>query len=129
MVKGKLLAAHFQQLIAHAQVGDTQLRQVTRQHDQRQVFRLMAQEEAHGFMDDRVGDQMIIINHQIKRAMPFGKFDKKLCEKRRKTRVLALLHHDFAGDAVPVRGLLNGGNQIAGETLCLVIPLIQRVPP
>ena len=64
MGKSQLLAADLQQLIAHAQVGDAQLRQITRQHHQRHIFRLMAEEETHRIMNNRIGDQMIIINHQ-----------------------------------------------------------------
>ena len=78
MGKGELLAADFQQLIAHAQVGNAQLRQVARQHHQGQIFRLMTQEEAHRLVDNRVGDQMVVINDQIERAMPFGQLDKEL---------------------------------------------------
>ena len=110
MGKGQLLTADFQQLIAHAQVGNAQLRKVTRQDNQRQVFRLMAQEETHGLVNNRVGDQMIIINHHIQRAMPFGQLDKQLGEKRGQAGVLALLHHHLAGDAVSVGCLLNRGN-------------------
>ena len=79
--KGQLLAAHFEQLFAHAQVGNPQLRQVTREHNQGQVFRLMAQEETHCIVDHRVGNQMVIINHQVERALPFGQFDKQLREE------------------------------------------------
>lgn len=56
MGKSELLAADFQQLIAYAQVGDTQLRQITRQHHQSHIFRLVAEEEAHCIMNNRVGD-------------------------------------------------------------------------
>ena len=88
----------------------------------------MAQEEAHGLMDHRVSDQMIIINDHVKRAVPLGQFNKQLREKGGQAGVLALLHHHFAGHAVPVGGLLNGGNQIAGKTFLLVIALIKGVP-
>ena len=54
MGKGQLLAANLQQLIAHAQVGNAQLWQVARQHHQGQVFRLMAQEETHRLVDNRI---------------------------------------------------------------------------
>ena len=57
MGKGQLLTADFQKLIAHPQVGNAQLRKVTRQDNQRQVFRLMAQEETHGLVNNRVGDR------------------------------------------------------------------------
>ncbi len=43
--KGQLLAANLQKLIADAQVGNAQLRQVTRQHHQGHILRLMAQEK------------------------------------------------------------------------------------
>ena len=76
MVKGQLLAAYFQQLIAHPQIGNTQLRQVARQYDQREVFRLVTQEETHRFVNSWIGDQMIIIHHQVERTVPLGQFDK-----------------------------------------------------
>jgi hypothetical protein len=72
---------------------------------------------------------MVIINHHIQRAMPFGQFDKQLREKGGQAGVLALLHHHFTGDAVSIGGLLNGGNQIAGKTLLLVIALIKEYQP
>ena len=71
---------------------------------------------------------MIIINHHIKRAMPFSQFNEQLREKGGQAGVLALLHHHLTGDAVSIRGLLNGSNQIAGKTLLLVIALIKGVP-
>ncbi len=76
--KGQLLAANLQQLIADAQVGNAQLRQVTRQHHQSHILRLMAQEKAHRVMDHRIIDQMVIINDEIQRALPVGKFNKQL---------------------------------------------------
>ena len=76
MVKGQLLAAYLQQLIAYPQVGNTQLRQIARQHDQREVLRLVTQEETHRFVNGRVRDQMIIIYYQVERAVPLGQFDK-----------------------------------------------------
>ncbi len=128
MSKGELLAAHFQQLIAHAQVGNAQLRQVARQDHQGQVFRLVAQEKAHRLMDNRIGDQMVVINDQVERTMPFGQLDKQLRKKGREAGVLALLHHHFAGDTVAVGRLLNSGDQITGKTLLLVVALIEGVP-
>ncbi len=128
MGKGELLAAHFQQLIAHAQVGNAQLRQVTRQDHQGQVFRLVAQEKAHRLMDNRIGDQMVVINDQVERAVPFGQLDKQLGKQGREAGVLTLLHHHFAGHTVSVGRLLNGGDQIAGKTLLLVVALIKGVP-
>ena len=76
MVKRQLLAAYLQQLIAYSQVGNTQLRQVARQHDQREVLRLMTQEETHRFVNCRIGDEMIIIHYQVERAVPLGQFNK-----------------------------------------------------
>ena len=128
MGKSQLLAADFQQLIAHAQVGDTQLRQITRQHHQRHIFWLMAEEETHCVMNHRIADQMVIINHQEQRALPVGQFNKQLCEEGRQAGVLALLHHRFAGRAVAAGCLLNGGDKIAGKTLLLVIAFIQGEP-
>ncbi len=57
--------------------------------------------------------------------MPLSQFNKQL-RKERQAGVLALLHHHFAGHTVPVGGLLDGGNQIAGKTFLLVIALIKR---
>ena len=88
----------------------------------------MAQEETHRFMNHRVSDEMVIINHHVKRAMPFSQFDKQLREKGGQAGVLALLHHHLTGDAVSMGGLLYGGNQIAGKTFLLVIALIKGVP-
>ncbi|MNO98191.1 hypothetical protein D3C76_899300 [compost metagenome] len=88
----------------------------------------MAQEEAHRFVDHRIGNQMIIINHQEQRAMPFGQFDEQLGEQGGEAGVLALLHHHFTGDAMPVGRLLNGRDQIAGKALLLVIALIKGIP-
>ncbi len=128
MRKGELLAANLQQLIAHAQVGDTQLRQIAREHDQRQVFRLVAQEETHGIVDHRVVNQMVVINDQIERTLPLAELNEKLREKGAEACVLALLHHVFAGLAMPARRLLDSRDQIAGKALLLVIALIQRIP-
>ncbi len=80
MGKCQLLAADFQQLIAHAQVGNAELRQVTREHHQGHILRLMTEEEAHRIVNHRIVDQMIIINHQIQRALPVGKLNKQLRE-------------------------------------------------
>ena len=88
----------------------------------------MAQEEAHRFMNNRVSDEMVIINHHVQRAMPFGQFDKQLREKGGQAGVLALLHHHLTGDAVSIGCLLNSGNQIAGKALLLVIALVKGVP-
>jgi hypothetical protein len=38
----------------------------------------MAQEETHRFVDDRVGDQMVIVDHQEQRTVPLCQFDKQL---------------------------------------------------
>lgn len=43
--KGQLLTANLQKLIADAQIGNAQLRQVTRQDHQGHILRLMAQEK------------------------------------------------------------------------------------
>lgn len=75
--KGQLLTANLQKLIADAQIGNAQLRQVTRQ-DHGHILRLMAQEKAHRVMDHRIIDQMVIINDEIQRALPVGKFNKQL---------------------------------------------------
>ncbi|UMX89577.1 hypothetical protein MJ579_26695 [Klebsiella pneumoniae] len=42
----------------------------------------MAQEKAHRVMDHRIIDQMVIINDEIQRALPVGKFNKQLRKKR-----------------------------------------------
>ncbi len=76
--KGQLLTANLQKLIADAQIGNAQLRQVTRQDHQGHILRLMAQEKAHRVMDHRIIDQMVIINDEIQRALPVGKFNKQL---------------------------------------------------
>ena len=128
MGKRQLLAADFQQLIAHAQVGNTELRQVAREHHQGHILRLMAEEEAHRIVNHRIVDQMIIINHQIQRALPVGKLNKQLRKKRGQAGILAFLHHVFAGHAVAAGSLLNRGDQITGKTLLLVIAFIQRKP-
>lgn len=49
----------------------------------------MAQEKAHRVMDHRIIDQMVIINDEIQRALPVGKFNKQLRKKRGETGVLA----------------------------------------
>lgn len=45
MGKRQLLTAQFKQLLAHAQIGDAELRQIARQHHQRKVVGLMAQKK------------------------------------------------------------------------------------
>ena len=70
----------------------------------------MAQEKAHRVVDHRVCDQMVIINDQIKRAMPLSQLNKELREKGGQADVLAFLHHDFTGGAMPARCLLKRGN-------------------
>ena len=127
--KGQLLAANLQKLIADAQVGNAQLRQVTRQHHQGHILRLMAQEKAHRVMDHRIIDQMVIVNDEIQRALPVGKFNKQLRKKRGEAGVLALLHHRFTGRAVVAGGLLDRRDQIAGKTLLLIVAFVQRKPP
>lgn len=87
--KGQLLTANLQKLIADAQIGNAQLRQVTRQDHRGHILRLMAQEKAHRVMDHRIIDQMVIINDEIQRALPVGKFNKQLRKKRGETGVLA----------------------------------------
>ncbi len=126
--KGELLAADFEQLLAHAQVSDTQLRQVARKHHQRQMIGLMTQEEAHRLMNNRIGDEMVIINHQKERARPVRQLDEKLRKKGREARVLAFLGHHFATGAVPAGRLLNSSDKIAGEALRLVIAFVKRIP-
>ena len=88
----------------------------------------MAQEEAHGIVDHRIGNQVIIINDQVQRTLPVGKLNKQLRKQRRQAGVLALLHHGFAGGAVAACRLLNRRNQIAGEALLLIIAFIKRKP-
>ena len=127
--KGQLLAANLQQLIADAQVGNPQLRQVPRQDHEGHILRLMAEEKAHRVMDHRIIDQMVIINDEIQRALPVGKFNKQLRKKRGETGVLAFLHHRFTGRAVVAGSLLNRRDQIAGKTLLLVVAFVQRKPP
>ncbi|MNE80576.1 hypothetical protein D3C80_1771590 [compost metagenome] len=122
------MRTHFQQLVAHAQISNAERRQGAGQQDQRQVFRLVAQEETHGFMNDIIGDQVIVINHQIQRLVPVGKFDKQLGKQRRQAGVLMLLAQRLALHAVAAAGELQGGDQIAGETLGLVVAFIQRIP-
>ena len=129
MGKGQLLTANLQKLIADAQIGNAQLRQVTRQDHQGHILRLMAQEKAHRIMDHRIIDQMVIINDEIQRALPVGKFNKQLRKKRGETGVLAFLHHRFTGRAVVAGSLLNRRDQIAGKTLLLVVAFVQRKPP
>ena len=85
----------------------------------------MTQEEAHGLMNHRISDQMVIVDDQIQRAMPFRQLNKELRKKRSQTDILPFLHHHFAGGAMTVSGLLYRGNQIAGKTLLLVVALIQ----
>ncbi len=89
----------------------------------------MAQEKAHRVMDHRIIDQMVIINDEIQRALPVGKFNKQLRKKRGETGVLAFLHHRFTGRAVVAGSLLNRRDQIAGKTLLLVVAFVQRKPP
>ena len=127
--KRQLLATNLQQLIANAQVGNAQLRQITRQDHQGHILWLMAQEKAHRVMDHRIIDQMVIVNDEVQRALPVGEFNKQLRKKRGEACVLALLHHRFTGRAVVAGGLLNGRDQIAGKTLLLVVAFVQREPP
>ncbi len=55
--KGQLLTANLQKLIADAQIGNAQLRQVTRQDHQAATLSWpMAQEKAHRVMDYRITD-------------------------------------------------------------------------
>lgn len=67
MGKGQLLAANLQQLIADAQVGNPQLRQIPRQDHEGHILRLMAEEKAHRVMNHRIIDQMVIINDEVQR--------------------------------------------------------------
>jgi len=115
-------------LVTHAQIGNAQRRQGAGQQDQRQIFRLVAQEKAHGFMNHVIGDQVVVVNHQIQWLMPVGKLDKHLGEQCRQAGVLMLLTQCFAFDAVAAAGVLQGGDQVAGEALGLVVTFIQRVP-
>ena len=85
----------------------------------------MPQEKAHGIVDHRVGDQVIVINDQIERTLPFAEFNEKLREKGAQAGVLALLHHVFAGLAMAARRLLNCSDQVAGKTLLLVVTFIK----
>ena len=92
-----------------------------REQDQRQVFRLMAQEEAHGFVDGVVGDQVVVVDHQVQRLVPVGQLDKQLGEQRRQAGVLVFLAQHLALDAAAAAGLLQRGDQVAGEALRLVV--------
>ena len=76
MGKGQLLTANLQKLIADAQIGNAQLRQVTRQD--RSYSPADGAGKAHRVMDHRIIDQMVIINDEIQRALPVGKFNKQL---------------------------------------------------
>ncbi len=70
MIERQLLHPQFQQLITHSQVSNTQRWQGPGEYDQRQVFRLVAQEKTHRFMDSVIGNQMIVIDDQIKGGRP-----------------------------------------------------------
>ncbi len=99
-----------------------------REQDQRQVFRLMAKEKAHGFVDGVVGDKVVVVDHQVQRLVPVGQLDKQLGEQRRQAGVLMLLAQRLALDAAAAAGLLQRGDQVAGEALRLVVALIQGIP-
>ena len=88
----------------------------------------MAQEETHGFMNHRVGDEVVVIYHQIERALPLCQLNKQLSKEGGEAGVLAFLRHCLTGDAMPTRGLLNSSNEIAGKTFLLVVAFIQRKP-
>jgi len=81
MGKRQLLTAQFNQLLAHPQVGNTQLGQIARHQDQRQIFRLVTQEKAHCIVDHRIGDEVVIIDDQPQRLLPLHQLDKS-CENR-----------------------------------------------
>lgn len=53
---------------------------------------------------------MVVVNHQIKRAMPLRQFNKELREEGSQTGVLTFLRHRFAGSAVSAGGLLDSGD-------------------
>ncbi len=85
----------------------------------------MANKEAHRLMNLFVGQQMIIINHQINRAIQRRQLDKKLRKQGAKVGILPFLRHRFTAHAVIAGGLLNRSHQIAGEALGVVVALIE----
>lgn len=89
------------------------------------MVRLMAQKEAHCVMNQRIGNQMIIINNQIECTGAVRQLNKQLRKQLGQAGVLALLHHHFRCGAMLACRLLDGGNQVAGKSLRLVIPFVQ----
>ncbi len=79
-------------------------------------------------MDGVVGDQVVVVDHQVQRLVPVGQLDKQLGEQRRQAGVLMLLAQRLALDAAAAAGLLQRGDQVAGEALRLVVALIQGIP-
>ncbi len=116
MGEGQLLAAQLKQLLAHAQIGDTQLWEITRQYHQRKVVGLVAQEKTHRLVDSGIGYVVVVIYDQQERPLPLGQLNEELSKQGVKVNVSPFWRQRLAAAAAALRRLLQRGDKVVSET-------------